>query len=224
MRILLTAFDAYDDWRENSSWLTLMELLRNKPDDLDLVTRRYPVDLSRLRDCLSKDLQQPYDAILHLGQSPGTASVKLEAIALNVAGYVEEKGEELPALIPGAATAFRSEMPLRDWVQEIRGAEIPAVVSYHAGTFLCNATMYLAHHHFCKARQRPKIGFIHLPLAPQQVAYTGRNMSSLSVELMAQAVRIALESLHRAHNSRGTAGLRHPQHIKHVEEPSRFAD
>lgn len=195
MRVLLTAFDPYDEWQENSSWLALVELLQEMPRNLDLVTRRYPVDLEVLQERLYKDLEQAYDVVLHLGQSPGASSIKLEAITLNVAGNVEEKGKDLPALIPGASTAFRSELPLGELTRQLQSAEIPAFVSYHAGTFLCNATMYLTHHYFCKSRTRPSVGFMHLPLAPQQVAAQGRSMPSMAVSTMARAIRIVLDTL-----------------------------
>lgn len=99
MRVLLTAFEPYDEWTENSSWLTLVELLKARPVSVELLTRRYPVDLAALQQRLEGDLEKKPDVVLHLGQSPGAAAIKLEAIALNVAGCVDENGQELPALV-----------------------------------------------------------------------------------------------------------------------------
>lgn len=195
MRILLTAFEPYDEWTENSSWLTLVELLRDLPSTINLVTRRYPVDLAGLQTRLEKDLNQSFDAILHLGQSPGISSIKLESIAINVAGSVERKGEEFPPIVENGPLAFRSRLPLGRWAQELRNAKIPAQVSYHAGTFLCNATMYLTHFHFREALQAPRIGFIHLPLATEQVAASRLAMPSLTTSTMAQGIRLILEDI-----------------------------
>ncbi|HAC91137.1 MAG TPA: hypothetical protein DCF63_10985 [Planctomycetaceae bacterium] len=77
VRILLTAFEAYEQWSENSSWLTLIELLKDRLHQGDLVTRRYPVDLPSLRERLYQDLQMGFDTVLHLGQSPGSPNIKL---------------------------------------------------------------------------------------------------------------------------------------------------
>ncbi len=193
MRVLLTAFEPYDDWTENSSWLTLMELLKDRPGSVELMTRRYPVELSSLQERLHQDLKQKPEVVLHLGQSPGAAAIKLEAIALNVAGCVDENGRELPPLIDSGTLAFQSQMPLGDWSEKLRRAGIPAVVSYHAGTFLCNATMYLTHH-WCQVHQHSmKVGFVHLPLATEQVAGSGRTLPSLPVATLAQAVRLLIE-------------------------------
>ena len=195
VRVLLTAFEPYDEWTENSSWLALIELLKSRPTSVELLTRRYPVGLPALQQRLFADLEKRPDAVLHLGQSPGAAAIKLEAIALNVAGCIDEQGQELPTLVDTGALAFRSGMPMGRWAELLRQAGIPAGVSYHAGTFLCNATMYLSHH-WCQLNQHPiPVGFVHLPLTMEQAADSGRNLASLPVATLAQAVRLIIEDL-----------------------------
>ena len=195
MRVLLTAFEPYDEWTENSSWLALAELLKSRPGSFELITRRYPVDLPALRVKLHEDLQKRPDAVLHLGQAPGASLIKLEAIALNIAGCLDDHGQELPDLVDSGPLAFRSQMPLGRWSAKLRDAGIPAVVSYHAGTFLCNATMYLTHHWLHSSGQPTQVGFVHLPLATEQVAGGGRSLPSLPVSTLATAVRLLLEDL-----------------------------
>lgn len=195
MRVLLTAFEAYDDWKENSSWLTLVEFLKNSPQHLDLVTRLYPVKLQSLRERLVDDLQDEFDVVLHLGQSPGSTAIKLESIAINVAGCVGEKGEELPALVQDGPLAFRTKLPVGEWASALKENEIPAVVSYHAGTFLCNATMYLTHYYSMDRDQPPQVGFVHLPLATEQVANTQPHSPSLPKSMMTKALTVLLEQL-----------------------------
>lgn len=195
VRVLLTAFEAYDEWTENSSWLTLVELLKDRPTAVELVTRRYPVELKALQERLYHDLQKRPDVALHLGQSPGGAVLKLEAIALNVAGCVEHAGRQLPPLVESGPLAFHSQMPLGHWEQTLRSAGIPAAVSYHAGTFLCNATLYLTHHWCAEHGHAMPAGFVHLPLTTEQVAGSGRTLPSLSVTSMARGVRLLLEEL-----------------------------
>lgn len=208
MRILLTAFEPYGQWKENSSWSTMVELLKDKPQDAELITRRYPVELEGLRNHLSKDLDGSLDAILHLGQSPGIAAIKIETIALNVAGCVEEQGEELPPLTPKGPLAYRTQMPVGRWAETLRKQKIPSLVSYHAGTFLCNATMYLSHNHFREHLFAPQIGFVHLPLATEQVAAMSNATPSLPVATMAQAIRHILQDLVDNHSAaQGNRGI-----------------
>lgn len=184
--------------------MVLTELLKDFPPGKSLVTRRYPVNLVALQDKLSRDLRQDFDAILHLGQSPGASSIKLEAIAVNAAGCIDERGDELEEIVPSGPVAYRSNMPLKRWATLLRHQNIPAVISYHAGTFLCNATMYLSHHQ-CQQRQAKQlnphfqpclIGFVHLPLATEQVAQQGQSLASLPLSTLVRAVHLLLDDLH----------------------------
>jgi pyroglutamyl-peptidase len=195
LRVLLTAFEPYDEWSQNSSWLALVELLKDRPTSLELVTRRYPVDLKAVRGKLPQDLSTGFDAVLHLGQSPGATSLKLEAIALNVAGCMEKSGEVLKPIVEQGPLAYSSQMPLARWAQLLRESAIPASVSYHAGTFLCNATMYLTHHFYNRHDRQTPVGFIHLPLVTEQVANSPTALPSLSTQTLAQGLRLLLEDL-----------------------------
>ncbi len=195
MRVLLTAFEPYEQWKENSSWLTLMELLKDRPPAPELVTRRYPVELSAMRDKLYKDLQLGFDAIIHLGQSPGSPQIKLESIAVNAAGRVENSGDELTLIEEHGPVAYRSHLPLGRWSKMLRDKQIPAIVSYHAGTYLCNATMYSSLHLGRGMSPVPLVGFFHLPLTMQQAASSTQALPSMDVRTMALAVRLMLEDL-----------------------------
>ncbi len=203
MRLLLTAFEPYDQWKTNSSWLTLVELLKDLPTGGSLVTRRYPVDLPSLQEKLEADLARDFDVVLHLGQSPGASSIKLEAIAVNAAGCLEDRGEELEEIVPGGPVAYRTTMPLRRWSELLRSNHIPTAISYHAGTFLCNAAMYLSHHELKrrtgkKQKRTSMVGFVHLPLATEQVVSHGQSLPSLPLSTLARAIRLLIEDLQAA--------------------------
>ncbi len=189
--------------------MALVEMLKDLPSDFpgefssggSLVTRRYPVDLPALQEKLKQDLQRDFDVVLHLGQSPGASSIKLEAIAVNVAGCLDERGSELDEIVPGGPVAYRSNLPLGRWATLLRDNHIPSVISYHAGTFLCNAIMYLSHHELqLRAKKRKptcKVGFVHLPLATEQVASHGQSLPSLPLSTLARSVRLLVEDLQR---------------------------
>ncbi len=187
--------------------MVLTELLKDLPPGKSLVTRRYPVDLSALQEKLAKDLQREFDAILHLGQSPGSSSIKLEAIAVNAAGCIDDRGDELKEIVPAGPVAYRSNMPLQRWATLLREQHIPTVISYHAGTFLCNATMYLSHHQL-QPRQANEaqyqasnclVGFVHLPLATEQVAQPGLALASLPLKTLVRAIHLLIDDLHLLH-------------------------
>lgn len=195
-KVLLTAFDPYDRWSANASWLALVELLRNRPADVELTTRRYPVDFLVARQRLEKDLREgEFDYSLHVGQAPGTGWVRLEAIGLNVGGTADQSPDEFQPLIPAGPVAYRSDLPLVDWARQLRSIGIPTTVSYHAGTYLCNAVLYWALHLSNKWQLPTRSTFVHLPLATSQVVPERRDTPSLPSELAAAALREILASL-----------------------------
>lgn len=193
--VLITAFDAYGEWQQNSSWLTLIELTRSLPQQPQVTTRRYPVDYAILQERLAADLEAGYDYSLHLGQAPGRRGIELEMIGLNVAGGLEQEAEEAGRLVPKGPVAYRSQLPLNRWAAEIRQAGIACQVSYHAGTFLCNAILYLAHY-LAEQRGLPtRSTMIHVPLEVSQVSSGERLLTALPAATMATALRLILADL-----------------------------
>lgn len=193
--VLMTAFEPYDRWTENSSWLTLIELTRDLPTEPKLVTRRYPVDFQRARQRLEADMAANYDYAIHLGQAPGSTRVRLEAIGLNVGGTSDELPEGHLPLTADGPVAYRSSLPLSDWAVRLRSLGIPAQVSYHAGTYLCNAMLYLSHYIAERRGLSTRSAFVHLPLAPEQVLAERSETPSLPVSLSSAAVRVILAQL-----------------------------
>jgi pyroglutamyl-peptidase len=194
-RILITAFEPYGHWRANSSWLALVELTKDLPREPHVTTRLYPVDFGAVRTRLEEDLAADYDYALHMGQSPGATALQLEAVGINVGGMSEQPPEQFQPLIENGPVAYRSELPLADWALKLREAGIPARISYHAGTFLCNATLYLSLHLARQQELRTKTAFIHLPLELSQVVEERRDVAALPSAASAAAIRLILSEL-----------------------------
>lgn len=161
--------------------MTLVDLTSWLDTSSTVVTRRYPVDLQAASDRLRKDLLDHYDFALHLGQSPGSPLIKLESTGLNL------RTDGNP-LIEGAPAAYHTPLPLGGLCTKLRDDGIPAEVSHHAGTYLCNAVLYLSQHFAAQLHLNTRSMFIHLPLCPAQVARTGEPLPSCSIKIMAQAV------------------------------------
>jgi pyroglutamyl-peptidase len=195
VRILLTAFEPYDQWSSNSSWETIVELLRVRGTIPNVITRRYPVSLTRFQERLEVDLARGFDSIIHLGQAPGISQIHLEAIAVNVAGVTEAEGADFGELVVGGPVGYRSGFPLGVWASYLRQSGIPARVSYHAGTYLCNAALYLSHHWLETHGKTGRVAFIHLPLSDQQVRESGRSLASMPLDTMVKAVGLLLDRM-----------------------------
>jgi pyroglutamyl-peptidase len=200
--VLITAFEPYDRWPENSSWLALVELTRGLPAGLKVVTRRYPVDFEAARSRLVDDLAASYDFALHLGQAPGICRLHLEAIGVNIGGHSLQTADQFQPLVAGGPAAYQSSLPLAEWSAKIRELGIPCQVSYHAGTYLCNALLYLTHHIVRERQLKTRATFIHLPLAPQQVLAERQDWPTLPSSQCAEAVRLILQEV-ATHGERG---------------------
>lgn len=195
-RVLITAFKPYDNWTANASWLCLEHLTRDLPPEPAVTTRLYPVDYAAVRQALEVDLAANYDYAIHLGQAPGSTRICLELVALNLAKAGSSSVEEWqPLELPDAPLAMQSTLPLADWAALMRSADIPACVSHHAGTFLCNATLYWSLWLSHQMQLATRSAFIHLPLAPAQVAAGLGPQPCLSTDLCSAALRLLLEQL-----------------------------
>jgi pyroglutamyl-peptidase len=193
--VLITAFEPYDRWSENASWLALIELTRELPTRPKIVTRRYPVDFEKARARLAEDLDANYDVALHLGQAPGIGRVHLEQIGVNVGGLSSDRPDQFRPLVSDGPAAYRSSLPLHEWSLAIRDSGVPCQVSFHAGTYLCNAVLYLSHYFAEQKRLKTKAAFVHLPLAPSQVLSERQDLPSMPSEQCAVALRTILAAI-----------------------------
>ncbi|MEX0824667.1 MAG: pyroglutamyl-peptidase I [Pirellulaceae bacterium] len=186
--VLITAFEPYEEWEENSSWLALIELTNWFDSGGRVTTRRYPANFDTVHKRLREDLRAEYDVMLHLGQLPGAPVLTLESVGLNLRN-------DGTALFTGGPVAYQSALPLTRWESKLREAGIPAKVSHHAGTYLCNATLFATHHLARELGVNTQAAFIHVPLAPAQVAKAEKPLASISTPLAAAGLAIILEDL-----------------------------
>ena len=193
--VLLTAFEPYEGWASNASWLCLQELTRDLPREPAITTRLYPVQFDAARERLMRDLEANYDFALHLGQAPGATRIRLEAMAINVRGEPCAIAQEFPALAEDGPAAFRTSLPLASWAATLIGAGIPTSVSYHAGTFLCNATLYWSHYLAERMSLRTRSAFMHVPLDTSQTLLDAQDRPSMNAAVTAAGLRLILGEL-----------------------------
>ena len=198
-RVLLTAFEPFGPYAENSSLLCLKAVEESPPQGIELSTRRYPVDFHSVRTLLARDLEEGITASLHLGQAGGNRSVALEAFAINAGGYPGEDAGDFLVLESQGPAAYRSPLPLPQWAQSLRARGLPVEVSFHAGTYLCNATAYWAQHWWAMQGVAARSLFVHLPLAAEQADATGA-LHTLPLATMVAAVRAILALLAESTN------------------------
>lgn len=194
-RILLTTFEPYGSWSMNASSLAVDALAGRLPEAADIIVRRYPVDFEAAEPLLAADLAAGYDFALHVGQAPGSAAIRLEAIGINVCGRRGAAPGRYEPLVAAGPVAYRTALPVERWAGELREAGIRAEASYHAGTYLCNAVFYWTQHFAQQHGLRTQALFVHVPLECSQVDGEANPQPSLSAEISAAALRLLLEQM-----------------------------
>lgn len=194
-RILLTAFEPYDPWPTNASWLALIELTRELPSDVEITTRLYPVELDAMKTKLAEDLKSKFDFAFHIGQAPLSSCIQLEEVALNLAskGHTIETEEKASAVCSDGPDAYRCCLPVREYAKALRSSKIPARVSFHAGTFLCNAILYWS----CRLSEEldlpTKSTFVHIPLDTSQVLELDTPTPFMPSAMVADGLRLLVQ-------------------------------
>ena len=179
MKVLLTGFEPFGGEQVNPAW----EAVRRLPDELEgaqLVKREICVEYDRAPQQLRSAMQEEApDIVICVGQAGGRAGITPDVL---------RSGERL---IPGAPDAYFSTLPVREMVSALREAEIPAALSYTAGTYVCNCVMY---HALNAAPQGTLAGFIHVPFSTAQAAASHALVPSLSLHTMVHALEICVRT------------------------------
>lgn len=170
--VLLTGFEPFG----NSSLNPSGEIVKAIKAD-NIVSAILPVVFGESA-LLLKGLidQHKPDVVLCLGQAEGRHAMTPERIAINIddARMADNSGALVSerAVIEGGPDAYFSTLPVKEMVNAMKAAGVPAVISYSAGTFVCNHIFYALQHHL--KGSGVKSGFTHVPLMDQQrIEFTG---------------------------------------------------
>ncbi len=156
-----------------------------------------PVHHEAAHEIVAPALEAPgLAAVVHLGLAAGRARLSLERIAVNMMDYriPDARGDvrrDEPCAADGPPAHF-STLPLRAILDELTAEGIPAHLSYTAGTYLCNYTLYSTLHALARGGHTIRAGFIHLPLLPSMVAAHAVEEPSMDLGLMARALDTVL--------------------------------
>ena len=199
MKILLTAFDAFDGESINPA-LESVRLVPEQIGDIQIVKLEVPTVFYKSIDTVKEavEKEQP-DAVLCIGQAGGQYDLTPERVAINIddARIKDNEGNQPidRPIFPDGAPAYFSTLPVKAMVQEIRAAKIPASVSNSAGTFVCNHLMYGLLD--TRANHYPHIrgGFMHVPFAPAQVVNLPAPTPCLGIQDIAAGIEAAVRAI-----------------------------
>lgn len=205
--VLLTGFEPFGGSTVNPSQEVVRRLHGTEISGKRIVGHTLPVSLKQIGAAIDRILQETDpEVVISLGQSGSASTIVLERFAVNLADFSapDNDGASVTdaALEDDGPTAIASRLPLRAIESELLDAGTPVRLSNSAGTYLCNAAMYLF---LTRTGPQTPCGFIHLPCLPEQVAAALRaardgeglrpgSTASMSLDLMVAAVRLAIEA------------------------------
>ena len=196
--IIVTGFEPFKNFKKNPSWLVAKVL--EGEDRENILSIKIPVSYQKVRN-LTGEILQKYrpDAILSLGLADGRAQISVEKIAVNIMDSSSPDNEGFAPrrkkIFEDGSEVIVSTAPVFKIVDALRNQGIPAYVSYHAGTYVCNALFYSFLYHARKMSLNIPIGFIHLPSSEDMVLKRD-NRPYVESETMKKAIKIAVEIIH----------------------------
>lgn len=198
MKILVTGFDPFGGEKVNPA----IESVKLLPDTingnqivkLEINTVVYK-SLDQIKEAIKRE--NP-DVVLSIGQAGGRTEISIEKVGINLNDFSikDNEGNQIidEPIFDDGPTAYFSTLPVKAMVAKIRQNNIPASVSYTAGTFVCNHVLYGICYLADKEFKNIKTGFIHIPFLPEQVLEK-KNVASMSVETIVKALTLAIEAI-----------------------------
>lgn len=174
MKILLTAFEPFDDLNTNSS----LEVLKQINID-NVVKEVLPVSYKQVKLKIKELIEKHHpDFIINLGQAGGETKLRIEKFALNYTrtsipdndGILKTKGE----VFEGAPLALTTSLDIESIVDDANIDKIDSYISLSAGGYICNSCYFSSLH-----LNNENALFIHLPYLSNQVE--GKNGVELEI-------------------------------------------
>ena len=199
-KFLVTGFEPFGQSNINPSEQVVQRLAATQFEGFAVATAVLPVHRHYGPKALRTAVQQTNpDAIVCLGEAGGRQAISIERVAVNLLDYriADNDGERVQdePIEPDGPAAYFTTLPVRQLMQAVQAAGIPAELSLSAGTFLCNQVTYDLLHFLAQQQQNIPAGFVHLPFLPQQAAALPRNYPIIALATMETAVSTILHTL-----------------------------
>ena len=191
-KVLLTGFEPFGNASLNPSG----EIVKQISGE-NIVTAILPVAYAQSAErLLALIAEHNPDVVICLGQAEGRKEITPERVAINLddARLPDNEGvlRNDVRILEDGPDAYFSTLPVKEIVEAIKAAGVPAVVSLSAGAFLCNHVFYVAQNKFAGTKIRS--GFVHVPLMDEQAGeFPG--LPTMPLDQMVKAVRTMLEVL-----------------------------
>ncbi len=201
-KILVAGYGAWAKALNNPAAQVARSLGARAWSGVEVITHVMPVDSAALADEVDLLLEQHKpDAWVGLGVSSAPI-IQTEMIGINWCDFdvPDTSGKKIKtsAILADGPAAYNATLPNTAIVDAIKDAGIPAEVSFHAGTHLCNQMLYTTAHKIKESGLSTRTGFIHLPQSPANIAQNlrpGARNASMCLDMTLEAVSVAVETI-----------------------------
>jgi len=199
MKILVTGYPPFDTFPLNSTHQLIESMKTDLPAELadargtiifEIVDFDNTDSASQQRTMLASyrrvmELHEP-NVCLFCGQAAARTMLCLETIAVNIF-----KGEIID---PAGPPAYWATLPdQKTLIGNLRAEGIPAKLSHHAGTHLCNHILYTALREAERNCTGVKTGFLHLPMTATQIIECNENRPFVPLAMTRKALTMAIQ-------------------------------
>ncbi|MCJ8014922.1 pyroglutamyl-peptidase I [Paenibacillus sp. KQZ6P-2] len=203
MRILITAFEPFGGDTINPTQKLIGDIGKEPVQGAEIHTLLLPVVFDECSAQLIQTIESiGPDAVVCCGLASGRTSITPEQIAINLKevpkeSTVADNNGNRPyneAVNPEGPDGLFTRLPVREMVESMKEQGIPASISYSAGTFICNNTMY-ALLDYIRIHNLPIAGgFVHFP-ASEEMAALKPSLPSLSHDTMLKGLQTIVRTL-----------------------------
>ena len=198
MKILVTGFDPFGGEPINPA----IESVKRLPDNIagaEIIKLEIPTVRKKSLEKIEKAINEHNpDVILSIGQAGGRFDISIERIGINLDDFriPDNEGNQIidEPIFPDGENSYFVKLPVKAMVQNVQKNNIPASVSYTAGTFVCNHVLYGVLYLIEKKYNGKKSGFIHIPFLPEQVV-DKRNTPSMELSTIVKGLTAAIEAI-----------------------------
>ena len=209
--VLVTGFEPFGGENVNPSALAAQALDGRQVADRRVVGRVLPCVFRESLTVLKREIQRARpDLVICTGLAGGRGEISVERVAINIEdACIADNAGNQPLdhpVVRGGPAAYWSTLPIKSVVAALWKANLPAVISQSAGTFVCNHVFYGLMRLLARM---PTVrgGFIHVPYLPEQARFAADGSPSLPLNKIVRGLEIAIEtSLTTRENLRAVGG------------------
>ncbi len=199
MNILVTGFQPFGGESMNPAY-EAVKLLPQQIDGAALIKKEIPVVFNQGAEVVRQAIKEEKpDIVICVGQAGGRTGITPEFVGINYAdARIPDNAGNSPIsqkIKPDGENAYFTTLPVKAMVTAMKAENIPAAISYSAGTYVCNDVMYQLLYYINTefAAKNIRGGFIHVPFCDEQVV-DKPGIPALPLTIIAKGLELCIKA------------------------------